>query len=120
MLHYVAPPSRSPADGDDQFEMANLYPRHTGLPMTVWVSVKGGAQHDARIKANMAHGNQMDASNTAVFGVRPQPRLLHGQMSTRDTQAVCDWITLNNQVIMDYWLGLADTIELGQRLKPLP
>lgn len=24
------------------YEMANLYPRDTGLPMTVWVSPRGG------------------------------------------------------------------------------
>jgi hypothetical protein len=30
-------------DDLDLFEMANLYPRTTGLPMTVWVSPKGGA-----------------------------------------------------------------------------
>ena len=28
------------------YEMANLYPRTTGLPMTVWVSPRGNARHD--------------------------------------------------------------------------
>lgn len=120
MLEFVAPPSGPPTDGDDQFEMANLYPRHTGLPMTVWISVKGGAQHDARIKANLTHGNHMDASNTAVFAVRPVSRLIIGSMSSRDSQAICDWITLNRQVIMDYWEGLVDTVDLVPRLRPLP
>jgi predicted RNase H-like HicB family nuclease len=30
------------------FEMANLFPKHTGLPFVVWISVKGGARHDVR------------------------------------------------------------------------
>ena len=34
----------------DDIEMANLYPRDTGLPMTVWVSPRGRARHDARVK----------------------------------------------------------------------
>ncbi len=34
---------------DDLFEMANLYPRETGLPMTVWVSPRGNARHDVRM-----------------------------------------------------------------------
>jgi hypothetical protein len=30
--------------------MANLFPVTTGLPMTVWVSPRGSAGHDVRIK----------------------------------------------------------------------
>jgi hypothetical protein len=39
---------------DELFEMANLYPRTTGLPMTVWVSPRGNARHDVRVKVNMS------------------------------------------------------------------
>ena len=41
----------------DAYEMTNLYPRHTGLPMTVWVSPRGCAWHAARVKVHMAHGD---------------------------------------------------------------
>lgn len=34
------------------FEMSNLFPKHTGLPFTVWISVKGGARHDVRVKVS--------------------------------------------------------------------
>jgi hypothetical protein len=42
---------KAPRDNEpnDTFEMANLYPRDTGLPMTIWVSPRGRARHDARI-----------------------------------------------------------------------
>ena len=43
---------------DDLFEMANLFPRTTGLPLTIWVSPRRDARHDVRVKVNMAHGNQ--------------------------------------------------------------
>ena len=105
---------------DELFEMANLYPRTTGLPMTIWVSVKGGAQHDIRIKANQAHGDQMDPSNCAVFGVPPQPGLLHGAVSTSDERAVCAWVTLNTQALIEYWFGRIDTAQLIGALRPLP
>ena len=69
---------------EDLFEMANLFPRTTGLPMTVWVSPRGNARHDVRIKVNMTHGNQMNAANTAVvgnieivIGVRPENVVEH-------------------------------------------
>jgi hypothetical protein len=61
----------SQPDADELFEMANLFPRTTGLPMTVWVGPRGDARHDVRVKVNMTHGDQMNIANTAVVGVRP-------------------------------------------------
>src|SRR5438552_14138510 len=84
-----------PAETDDLFEMANLFPRTTGLPMTVWVSPRGNARHDVRIQFNLAHGDQMNAANTAVVGVRPAPRIIAGQLSPDDEQAVFQWVSLN-------------------------
>jgi hypothetical protein len=37
-----------PPETDDLFETANLFPRTTGLPMTVWVTSRGNARHDAK------------------------------------------------------------------------
>ena len=105
---------------DDLFLMSNLYPEDTGLPMTVWVSTKGGARHDARVKANIAHGPRMNADNLAVVSVRPQPRLLHGELSRRDLEAVIAWIELNREVIIDHWEGRVSSAALFRRLKPLP
>src|SRR6266852_3566900 len=104
---------------DELFEMANLYPRTTGLPMTVWVSPRGNARHDVRVKVNMAHGNQMTVDNAAVVGVRPAPHLVAGRLSTGDQQAVFTWIALNAPIIIAYWDGTIDTAELIQSLKPL-
>jgi len=116
----VASETSSTIASEDIFEMANLYPRTTGLPMTVWVSPRGNARHDARIKVNMAHGNQMNIDNTAVVGVRPSPRLIAGQLPPEDERAVSDWITLNAAAIIAFWNGDIDALELTQTLKPLP
>jgi hypothetical protein len=107
-------------EGDELFEMANLYPRTTGLPMTVWVSPRGNARHDVRIKVNMTHGNQMTVENTAVVALRPAPHLIGGRLSTDDERAVFDWIGLNATAIIGYWDGDIDTVQLSQLLRPLP
>lgn len=108
------------AETDELFEMANLYPRTTGLPMTVWVGPRGNARHDVRVKVNMIHGNQMNIDNTAVMGVRPSPHLVAGQLSTEDERAVTAWVALNAAAIVAYWDGDIDTLELVQTLKQLP
>jgi len=52
---------RQEDDADvDLFTMTNLFPRRTGLPMTVWVSPRGRARHAARIKVNLRHGERID------------------------------------------------------------
>jgi hypothetical protein len=105
---------------DELFEMANLYPRTTGLPMTVWISARGNARHDVRVKVNMIHGNQMTVDNTAVVAVLPTPHVVAGQLSRFDEQAVFNWIALNAAAIVAYWDGDIDTVQLAQALKPLP
>jgi hypothetical protein len=43
-------PSEDYAQGQADFEMANLRPERTGLPLIVFISQKGGARHHVRIK----------------------------------------------------------------------
>jgi hypothetical protein len=52
------PPANDRRDREvnDLYEMANLFPRTTGLKLTVWVSPRGRARHDARIKVSLTHG----------------------------------------------------------------
>ncbi len=104
---------------DATYEMANLYPAETGLPMTVWVSPRGRARHDVRIKVNRAHGNRMTITNTATIAVRPAPRLMTGRLASADAQAVFRWGGLNEDALVDYWNGQIGTIELARRLQPL-
>jgi len=108
------------SESDELFEMANLFRRTTGLPMTVWVSPRGNTRHDVRVKVNITHGDQMNIANTAVVGVRPSPHIIAGDLSPDDRQAVFEWVSLNTAALMAYWEGRIDTIDLGQLLQRLP
>ncbi len=88
--------------------------------MTVWVSPRGNARHDVRVKVTIRHGNQMSIANAAVVGVRPSPRLLAGQLPPADLQCVFEWVSLNEAALVAYWEGQIDTVELAGMLKPLP
>ena len=102
---------------EDLFEMANLYPRTTGLPMTVWVSPRGGARHDARVKVSRSGGERVELEDTAVVAIRPEPALLEGDLGSADLAAVVRWIVLNRDILLAYWDGAADTADLIQRLR---
>jgi len=112
--------SDMPVEPEDLFEMANLYPSTTGLPMTVWVSPRGNAHYDLRVRVNMTNGDQMDIPDTAVVVVRPTPSVIAGELSPAGAQVVFRWISLNTDALVAYWAGQIDTAGLCQRLKPLP
>jgi hypothetical protein len=112
--------ARRAIDPNDTFEMANLYPRDTGLPMTVWVSPRGRARHDARIKVCLTPGDRMDAGNTAVVAIRPAPRVVSGALPPRDFALVAQWIADNNTALLGYWDGALSTVEFVTQMRPLP
>ena len=77
----------------DLYELANLYPKHTGLPFVVWISYRGGAQHDVRVKVSPG----------------PTVRLIEGNMSGGDMALLAQWVELNRDVLVKYWDGEFDT-----------
>jgi hypothetical protein len=43
---------------EDFFEMANLFPADTGLPVVVWVSERGHARHNVRVRWTSRTGRE--------------------------------------------------------------
>ena len=107
----------APVTEDDLYEMTNIYPRTSGLPMTVWISPRGRARHDARVKVCRVPGNRMVPEDTAVVSVRPEPALIEGELDADALRAVQAWILLNRDVLIDFWNGETDGVELAQRLR---
>ena len=107
-----------PLDADeDLFEMANLSPRTTGLPVTVWASPRGRARQDARIKVCVAPGDRMDIENTVVVAIRPSPRLLHGALPPDILTPVLRWVQRNASELTAYWDGRTDSLEFVGQLQ---
>ena len=114
--------SRSaPADeADDLFDMANLSPTLTGLPMIVWISERGRARHDARMKVSLLHGRRAHPNRTASVSVRPTVEVIAGpELDRRDMELVRRWIEINREAIVAYWNGDLLTDEVIARLKPV-
>jgi hypothetical protein len=89
------------------YEMANLFPKHTGLPFVVWISVRGGARHDVRVKVSSSA--KAVPGDMATIGLRPEVRVLEGEMETQAFHLLCEWIELNRSTLIAYWEGEIDT-----------
>jgi hypothetical protein len=105
---------------EDLFEMANLSPSLTGLPMVVWISERGGPRHDARVKVSLVHGRRARPDHTASVSIRPDVRVVAGPaLDTRDLELVRRWVELNRDALLAYWEGDLLTDEVIAKLKPV-
>jgi hypothetical protein len=107
------------SEAEAPYEMVNLVPRMTGLPMTVWASPRGQARHDVRIKVNPTHGRQMIIRDAVSVALRPVPRVIAGTLLPVDRQAIFQWLAMNEAALVDYWEFRIDADEFLQRLQPI-
>ncbi len=110
--------SKEDVGGQALFEMANLRPERTGLPFVVFISQKGGARHDVRLKvARSAHPRRSEMITVAL---RPSPRIVRGTLSAHEFGLLKRWVDLNRDVLVDYWDGIIEyTEDALQRLRPI-
>ena len=111
--------TRSAKVNADPYEMANLYPRETGLPMIVWAGPRGHARQDARIEVCRVHGDRMDPTDLAVVAIRPAPRVVHGPLAQSDFAPIADWIRLNEEALIGYRNGTLGSVEFAASLRRL-
>jgi hypothetical protein len=104
--------------GQATFEMANLRPERTGLPFVVFISQRGGARHDVRVK--LARGSKVRPSEMITVAVRPTPRLIRGKINAHEFDLVKRWLELNMDVLVDYWTGdIEYTEDALNAIKPI-
>ena len=90
-------------EGQASYEMANLRPERTGLPFVVFISQKGGARHDLRVK--VARSAKVRPSEMVSVAIRPSIRVVRGELDPRDLSLLTRWIDLNRNTLSEYWNG---------------
>jgi hypothetical protein len=102
---------------EDLYLMANVHPKRTGLPFSVYMSEKQG-RRDVRVK--VAAGPKATPFVASV-AIRPTIEIVDGSLSSKDFELVRQWIELNRDVITGYWdRTIEDTADAIDALKPLP
>jgi hypothetical protein len=106
------------AEGQADFETANLRPECTGLPFIVFISQKGGAMHDVRIK--VARASRVRSSEMITVAIRPSVRVVRGALDPRDLDLLTQWVDLNRNTLIDYWNGIIEyTEDAMNAIKPI-
>ena len=104
---------------EDFFDVANLPPEVTGLPMVVWVSQRGRSRHDVRVKVSLVHGRRMNVDQTASVSVRPGVAVVAGPPLPKTTWRPSRVGGLNRKTIIEFWQEQIYTNELLAQLVPV-
>ena len=108
----------APDTEDDLFLMANLSPLFTGLPLVVWISTRGHARQDIRVK--VSRGQKAIPEELISVALRPEVRLIDdGELSAAELTALRKWVQLNWDVLLAYWNGELFTEQAIARLKAI-
>jgi ubiquinone biosynthesis protein UbiJ len=84
--------------------MANLSPLFTGLPFVVWISVRGNARHDIRVK--VSKGKKAQPGQMISVALRPEVRVVgQGALSSQELNQLKQWVDRNWDVLLAYWKG---------------
>jgi hypothetical protein len=104
---------------EDLFLMSNLPPKFTGLPFVVWISPKGNARHDCRVKVSM--GPRANPDEFITVTVRPDVRELPpGRLRPGHLRALTRWIEINRDVLIRFWDGdIEYTTDILAQLRPI-
>lgn len=94
-------------DEEAPYEMANLFPKHTGLPFVIWISARGGARHDVRVKVST--NAKALPGDMATVAIRPEVHLISGEIDRDAFHLLKAWIELNQATLIAYWEGTIDT-----------
>src|SRR5437870_12998631 len=102
-------PRAARPEGQALFEMANLRPERTGVPFVVFISQRGGARHDVRVK--VAQSARVRPSEMVTVAIRPEVRVIRGRMDSAELALLRRWIELNQDVLVRYWDGSIEYTE---------
>ena len=102
----------------DFFTMSNLSPKKTGLPFVVWISPRGNARHDLRIKVSRSPKAKPEEFITVA--IRPLIRVVEGKIPASEFKLLREWITLNRETLLAFWNGdIEYTEDVLRELKPI-
>jgi hypothetical protein len=94
------------------FEMANISPSKTGLPVMIWISYNTGKEkHSARVKIKI--------DNVLVpitISDAPEVKGSNIKIKSKVLNPVFEWIIKNKKILLKYWnakgnMGIDDLID---------
>jgi hypothetical protein len=113
----TAPKGDAGARAKSMLDLSNLSPERTGLPFIVWIAVPLSSQenHTPSVLVSATPTTQP----TATVAIRPNIRVIYGDLASDDLALLMRWIELNDAVLMQYWNCEIDTKDALDAIRPV-
>ena len=100
------------------FEMSNLRPKETGLPMVLWIKPSSGTEkHGPRVKVQTIHGEKAKLGKTVSLSISDNPEIVAGRgLSTKDLKVAATFVRNNKDLLLKFW---NDEVGIGEVLQDL-
>lgn len=103
------------SEKENLFEMANFWPKDTGLSYVIWISEKSGKEkHGPRIKIDI-DGNiySMTVSDTPEFKQK------NVKISSKELNTIKKFIIDNKDLLLKYWNEEISTVDFVKKMKKI-
>lgn len=88
------------------WEMANLRPNRSGLPVCVWVQEFSGKEgHFARIKVSTNYGDKINLEDGFFTITVPEKKIIGttGKIKNKDIELIKKFVDANTDIIIQLW-----------------
>src|ERR1017187_10511293 len=107
---------------EDLFEFTDLGPHLTGMPFFVWGAASMGLRREVWVGVSPDR-NSWGGCDLIQVAIRPDMRVVKGNMSNKDLAALRRWVELNQDMIVKYWdcdPMIQDSLDVYDAVKSLP
>jgi hypothetical protein len=102
----------------DFYLASNLWPKETGLPFVVWISLRGELGPDACVWVSRSPKDL--PSKMVTVAIQPDVRVVEGEMSATDLVSLRKWIELNRDVLVGHWDGdIESSVDALNAIRPI-
>lgn len=99
------------------WEMANLRPKTTGLPMVIWVKPKTTEKHGPRLKVQLSHGSKVKEGEWVSVTIENEPKVIGKGLKDSDFNLVSAFIITNKDGLLKLWKDQIDPVEFAKGIK---
>ncbi len=109
-------------DEDFGFRLTNFSPRHTGLPVMVWIEEGSGEHVQPRMLFTNYKTDGFRPDSRVPISLDPvNPEILLDDFTLRispsEVEAIKQWITRKYPILIAHWNGKTDSYEATRQLQ---
>jgi hypothetical protein len=100
-------------------DMVSYREKKTGISHTIFISQKGYARHDARIKVAINPPHNINVTSEHASVSITTGKVVKGKVPPALLKQIQKFVDLNRDVLLDYWNAKISTDELHEQLKSI-